>query len=250
MLDAMRSIPETLKNWSESRDLVYGVVASIAAFLVVIAVTTGSRPTDSLAVVAHGFGLSSLSEWLTETAPPFVAARAPGVHEVLLVATSLLFTFMIFVPLLRNLHADSNVFTESCLRLIGSPAAATVWVLLAVAAQHGDITPMLARWAQASFAILLSLIGGLFAAGILYLLAHRRESEVVRVLRWPAVVMWRACYGGLLAFLAVMFAAIALPLSFLGWFADLESDHSRKARAARAKERAAHGSRPTGASAT
>ncbi|MFV0452030.1 MAG: hypothetical protein ACK5LS_07275, partial [Propioniciclava sp.] len=79
-------------------------------------------------------------------------------------------------------HDDNQMFGYEPLRLLGSPAASTAWVLLLIAAQQGDITSTLQRWEHVAVSVAAWTIGGLLAAGVLGLIANRyRFGELVEV---------------------------------------------------------------------
>lgn len=143
-----------------------------------------------------------------------------------------------------------QMFGYEPLRLLGSPAASTTWVLLLVAAQQGDITSTLQRWEHAAVSVAAWTIGGLIAAGVLYLIITSRYAldELVNLVCWPvAVVAYRVGLGVCATVFAIVLAAVSLPLSVISWMSGLESDHSRKARYQIERERAERTPQPTGA---
>jgi hypothetical protein len=239
MFGAIKEIPETIKSWSENREQLYNVIASVAAALVVTAFLTGARPSESLAVVARGIGLSPVADWLTTTAPPFLAARVETVNDGFLVAALLLFAVMVVVPLLRGWRDDNDRFAYELLPLLGAPSAGTTWLLLLVAAQYGDIARPLHAWAEAASAVVGWTLGGLVVAGVLYLVAARYGwGGLARfLLRPPAVIAYRVFTGIGFAGFAVILAAVSIPLSIMSWFLGLESDRHRRIRAEIEQER-------------
>lgn len=232
MLGVIKEIPETIKSWNENREQVYTAVASVAAALVTVAFLTGARPSESLAVVAGGLGLSPVEEWLTSNAPPLLASRDEAVSDTVLVGVLLLLARMIVVPLLRGRREGNEMFAYELLPLIGAPSAATIWVLLMIAGQYGDIAAPMRNWASTASTVGFRTLVGLGVAGVLYLIAkrHGRDGLVRFLLLPPAMVVYRVFVGMGFAVFAVVFAAIALPLSVGAWFAGLESDRSRKIR--------------------
>lgn len=249
MLGAIKEIPEAIKSWSENREQLYNVVASVAAALVMTAFLTGMRPSESLAVVARGVGLTPVADWLLSSAPPFLAERVVIVNHIALVVAMLLFAVMVLVPLLRGRRDDNRMFAYEFLPLIGAPSAGTIWVLLLVAAQYGDIASPLQAWAETASNLGVWTLGGLVLGGILYLLAARHGwGDLARfLLRPPAVVAYRSFTGVGFACLAVVFAAISVPISIASWFSALESDRRRKIRAKIEEERLDREPVPTGA---
>lgn len=233
MLGVIKELPETIKNWRENREQAYNVVASIAAALVVTAFLTGSRPSDSIGAVARGLGLSHLADWFTSAAPPFMSSSLDAVNDTFLAAALLLFAGMVIVPLLRGRHDDNQTFSYELLSLVGAPSAATVWTLLMIAAQHGDISTPLHTWADRAWAAAAWTVGALVVVGALYLVAKRFGlGNLAGVLLWPSVVLvYRLFVGISIAALAVVFSAVSLPMSVGSWFTGMESDHRRKVRA-------------------
>ncbi|MFC0673841.1 hypothetical protein [Brachybacterium hainanense] len=249
MLGVIKAIPETIKNWRDNRDLLYQLVAGISAALVVTALVGGKRPSDSVAVVAHGLGITPVANWFSTNAPPVLAENSPTLQSIALSAVLLLVAGMVIVPLWRGRHAGNQMFGYEPLRLLGSPAASTTWVFLVIAAQQGDITSTLQRWEYTAVSVAAWTIGGLFGAGVLYLLANRCGfGELVKILFWPvAVVVYRVGFGACATIFAIALAAISLPLSIISWMSGLESDHSRNARYEMERKRAERAPQPTGA---
>ncbi|MEI3846586.1 MULTISPECIES: hypothetical protein [unclassified Microbacterium] len=249
MLGAIKAIPETIKNWRDNRGLLYQLVTGISAALVLTALVGGKRPSDALATVAHGLGVSPVANWFSTNAPPVLAESSPTVQSIALSVVLLLVAGMVIVPLWRTRHDDNQMFGYEPLRLLGSPAASTTWVLLLIAAQQGDITSTLQRWEHTAASVAAWTIGGLLGAGVLYLLANRYGfGELVKFLFWPvAVVVFRVGFGVCATIFAIALAAISLPLSIISWMSGLESDHSRKARYEIERERAERAPQPTGA---
>ena len=232
ILEAIKSIPEIIKNWRDNRDLLYQVMAGISAALVTVAVETGTRPSDSLAAVARSLGAEPIADWLGTNAPPVLAVSLPLVQSMALSAVLVLLAAMVFVPLWRSRHHDNQRFGYEPLRLLGSPAAATIWVLLLIAAQQGPLAPMLQRWEGVALSAVSWTIGGLLFAGLLYLVANRYGfGELVRLLFWPMTVMiYRVFFAAVAAVFAIVLAAISLPLSIVSWVGALEPDHERRRR--------------------
>ena len=230
MLSAIKEIPGTIKSWRDNRESIYNLVATIAAALVVAAVATGTRPSDALAAVARHIQLTPVAEWLTGLS--LANDPAPAVNGIMLTALLVLLAWMVVIPLVRSRHDDNQMFAYEPLRLVGAPAAATVWLLLFVAAQYGDIAAPLRSWAHTAFAAARWVLGGLAAAGVLYLLARRYGmDDLARLLLWPpAVVVYRVYVGICFTGVAVVVAAVGIPVGIISWFAGLESDRSRKIR--------------------
>lgn len=245
MWEALATVQETLAKWNENRQRLYSVVASLAAALVVVAVTTGDRPSDTVGAVARGFGLTSIADWFGPAAPPFLAQRAEWLRDAALVAVLLLLAHMVLTPLRRSRHEDNAIFVYRPVLLVGSPAADTIWLLLLVAAQHGDIARALPG-STTSVQVGSAWTAGVLVVGcIVFLLAA--QLRLTRLVKPVAALMYRICVGLAMAFLAITFAGVAFPLAVIGWMSNLESDHARKAQFDRDKERAERTPLPTGA---
>lgn len=150
MLGAIKAIPETIKNWRDNRDLLYQLVTALSAALVVTAIASARRPSDSLASVAHGLGATPVANWFGTNAPPVLAVSIPSVQSIALSAVLLLLAGMVAVPFWGGRH-DSQMFGYEPFRLIGSPAASTIWILLLIATQQGDIASTPAMGTHGAF---------------------------------------------------------------------------------------------------
>lgn len=249
MLGAIKAIPETIKNWRDNRDLLYQLATGISAAIVIAALAGGKRPSDSLATVAHWLGVTPVANWFSTNAPPALAESSSAVQTVALSAVLLLVVCMVLVPLWRGRHDDNQMFGYEPFRLLGSPAASTIWILLLVAAQQGDIPSALQRWEHTALSVAKWTFIGLLALGVLYLIANRYGfGEPVKLLLWPvAVVVYRVGFGLCATIFAIALAAVSLPLSIISWMSALESDPSRKARYEMERERAERAPQPIGA---
>ena len=248
MFAAFQGFPDAIKKWRDNRDLLYQVVTALSAALVVAAVATGERPSSVVATVAHAMGASAVADWLRTSAPSILDANAAA-KVVALSAVLVLLLWMVIVPLVRSRHDDRWTFGYEQLRLLGSPAAATIWILLVVAAQQGGIAPVLQRWTDATLQVATWTIVALLAGGVVFLLARRSGLEELArmLLRPPAVLFYRITFGIFAALFAVILAAVSLPLSVFSWASSLEPDHTRKRRAGVESERAIQSEQPTGA---
>ena len=249
MLGAIKAIPEMIKNWRDNRDLLYQLVTGVSAAIVVTALVGGKRPSDSVAAVAHWLGVTPVANWFSTNAPPTLAESSPAVQTVALSAVLLLVVCMVIVPLWRGRHDDNQMFGYEPFRLLGSPAASTIWILLLVSAQQGDITPALQLWKHTAWSVAAWTITGLLVSGLLYLIANRYGfGELVKPLfSLVAVVAYRVGFGLCATISAIFLAAISLPLSIISWMSALESDHSRNTRHEMERERAERAPQPTGA---
>lgn len=137
-------------------------------------------------------------------------------HYYALLAALLLFIAMVVVPLWRTLLNNLEFGTEQ-LRLFLSPAASTVWFLLLVAAQQGDLGPTLQHWETMTLRAAFWTIGGLLIMGLLYLTASHYLFR--GLLKWlalpPAVLALQIGIGIIAAIGAILFAGASLPLSII-----------------------------------
>jgi hypothetical protein len=231
MLGAIKAIPETIKNWRDNRDLLYQLVTALSAALVVTAIASARRPSDSLASVAHGLGATPVANWFGTNAPPVLAVSIPSVQSIALSAVLLLLAGMVAVPFWGGRH-DSQMFGYEPFRLIGSPAASTIWILLLIATQQGDIASTLQRWEHTALSVGAWTIGGLLATGVLCLIVNRSGfGELLKLLFGSvAVFVYRIGLRVCAALFAIALAAISLPLSIISWMSAPESDHARNLR--------------------
>ncbi len=250
MFGVIKAVPEAIKTWTENREQLYNLTGCAAAALVVVSLMNGNRPLESIAAIARGFGLSPIADWLTVSAPPIVASRVDAVNAVAVFLVMLLLIGMVVIPVWRGRRDDDALFGYEMLPLIGSPAAASVWVLLAVAAQHGQLGPVLLRWGSAGVQVGMWTLIGFALVGGLYLIASRYGfGDLIGLVLLPlGMVAYRLLCGILFAFFAVFLAAVALPFAVFGWMSGLEGDHSRRIRADIARERSERERQPSGAS--
>lgn len=216
IIGALQSIPKTIRAWQDNRESLLHLATGVSAALVVVAITADQKPSDSLAAVAHGVGATPVAKWLGPDAPPALAAGSPTVHYYALLAALLLFIAMVVVPLWRTLLNNLEFGTEQ-LRLFLSPAASTVWFLLLVAAQQGDLGPTLQHWETMTLRAAFWTIGGLLIMGLLYLTASHYLFR--GLLKWlalpPAVLALQIGIGIIAAIGAILFAGASLPLSII-----------------------------------
>lgn len=249
MLGAIRAISETVKDWRDHRDVLYRLVATVSAALVVSAMADGQKPSNAVATLAHGLGMTSVADWFGAKSPPLLASSSPAVNSIALSAVLLLLAGMVGLPLWRSRDAGDHMVAYESLQLLGSPAASTVWVLVMAAAQHGDVTVRLRGWLSTALSVGAWSMSGLLIAGGLYLIAARRGyGELAMVpLQRAAFWLFRIYLGVVAALCAIALAPIVLPLSVLGWMSAVESDHTRERHREAASARVRRRPRPTGA---
>lgn len=246
MLIEARLLPEMIKSWRDNRAPLYSFIATVAGALVVANVATGLRPVESLALATRGFGLVSITEWLTR--PALAAVQSSGLSKLLLTLAGFLFIMMILVPLIQGIRGYEDLYTDRFVRLVGSPSACTVWVLLAVAAQLGDIIQPLLRWGRPALMSAIG-IGGVFViARTIFVVASCFSSEdhARETLRVPIDLIGRLFSGLGMALFAVLFAAGGVPFSIAAWSISMQSDRSREVEASLAVEQWER-RKPTGA---
>lgn len=228
MWEAIKTVPGAIGSWRENRAVLYQVVASIAAVLVITSVAGGPRPSDSLAATFHALGWPAVGSWFGADAPMFLAEAFPVLQSSALFGALALLARMVFVPLWRGRHEDNLSFAEEPFRLLGSPAAASVWVLLLVAAQQGDIAPVLLGWRDTAVTVAFWAAGLLAAVGAACLLLFRRGLRELSALvaRSVLALASRAAFGLVVTAFAVGLAAMELPLLIIFWMARLRPDRS------------------------
>src|SRR5690625_2721744 len=119
MLIEARLLPEMIKSWRDNRAPLYSFIATVAGALVVANVATGLRPVESLAVATRGFGLVSITEWLTR--PALAAVQSSGLSKLLLTLAGFLFIMMILVPLIQGIRGYEDLYTDRFVRLVALP---------------------------------------------------------------------------------------------------------------------------------
>lgn len=249
MLDFFKSIPGTVKSWREDRDYLLPIVAGLSATLVVISALTKQRPSDLLSTAAQSFGITPIADWFDEDAPPILAAADPIMQKGLLWTALCLFAWMTFVPLVQGMKLPWELFGYVPLRLLDAPVASTIWILLLIAAQQGDITDTLVEWGAVALDAVPWALGMLVVGVIIYFVGSRYSLGwlVITPLAWGWSLGRRVAWCLVCAVIAVIGAAVSLPLSLLGWMCALETQHARNVRA---KVEAERDVKPSGAIST
>lgn len=228
MIGTLQNIPKTIGAWLDNRESLLHLATGVSAALVVVAVITDQKPSDSLAAVAHGVGATPIANWLGPDAPPVLATSNPTVHYYALLSTPLLFVAMVVVPLWRTLLNNLKFGTEQ-LRLFLAPAASTVWFLLLVAAQQGDLGPTLQHWETTTLRAGLWTVGGLLIVGLLYLTAsHYLFRGLLKLLVLPPAVLALQIGIGIGAAVgAILFSGASLPLSIISRMSAMQPSQTR-----------------------
>lgn len=231
MWELIKSGPDILKSWREHGTELYRFLAGFAAILVVTACFTGLRPSDVLVEFARFLGLAPVAQWVTEDAPPFVTTSSPAVRMVALVAVSLVVISTFVVPVLRLDGWGPRDLRWQMNSVLGSRSTSTVWVLLLVAKQQGEIGSFLDGWCQVSGTVSLTLVGigmvGLLVTAIAE--ACHRERVVAFLMDHPWTFYSRTCAGFFATHCAVLIAAIWPVASLAGWFGAVTNDRYRRA---------------------
>lgn len=222
---SVTGVAEAIRSWRENGDQLYQLAGSATALLVVTAIACGRRPTEVLASIAGSVGAEHVARWLTTDAIPVLATTNPGVSSVVMTMVVLVSVIMVFTPLWRDHRTGLREFDHP-VRLIGSRSACTVWGLLLVAAQAGDIRSVLAGWVEVLWNVGVWTAGIVLAGAVLHevsdrwwvgTLARPLLSGLGSVLRWVTV-------GVAAAFTAIVFVALSLPLAIVRWLIALEPE--------------------------
>lgn len=230
MFNPLKEIPEGIKNWKENRDQLYYLLACVSAILVVAQYLAGARPSDSLSWAAQGIGADPIAKWLGPSAPPAIAASNTALADFLMSAVIVILVGMVVFPFFRTFGKDMDDFFYEVLKVAEAPATATIWVLLAVAAQYGSITPRLAQWVELGSAIVTWVLFSLVLVGAIYVLAliFDREPLARYFIAKPLNYAFRVALGSMVTIIAVLVAAVSVPLSIIFWMIGLTSDRHRK----------------------
>lgn len=231
-MNVVSAITSLAKDWPERRGPVLSSAAGIAAALVVVAFVDGPRPLQSLAVVTDGLGIAPVSRWLDAVAPEAsTTAGSTAARIAILLALGVLAVAVLRV-LWSERSAMPELFDVGCRRLIEAPAAATFWLLLAVAVQSGDTTQVGAILKFAGALVVAVIIAGLALSLALPIVALRYEDRDAAASRFLTSADWshRVALGVSMIALAVVWSSIWLPVAILSWMSAAESDKSRAAR--------------------
>lgn len=193
------------------------------------------RPSEVLAVTMHALGASKTGGWLESSLPPLVGEAHSEVGRTLVLLAACVVAVMLIKPFLNASEDDWPVYLQAQ-GLVGSRAAATVWVLLMFAAQ---VAPM--AWVSQiqRLAMLISVIA--LVLGLAYAAARsfRRSSRHDEDHSWLVNVGLVVMMTGF----ALVLAIIGPALSLAFWFFATESDTFSKIKLKSIQDRP----RPTGA---
>ena len=231
MFNPLKEISESIKGWNEHREQLYFLLTCLSAVLVVTKCATGRRPSDTLAFAAHGIGIDPVAKWLGASAPPAIAAENSIVADASLSAIPIAMTLLVFVPLIQTFGGKFEEFAQKAFDTSTGRTAATIWILLGIAAQYGDIGSALEHWLEKLSAIANWTFLALVFVGVIYVIAmiidRLRLANFLFVT--PLNYAARIAVGFLISLAATLFAAVSVPLSIIFWAFGSSSNRRLKA---------------------
>ena len=224
MLDAVKALPEILKNWKTIKDIMFQWVACAAALITVASWIRDQRPSEVIAEVLRLVGVRSASDSFLSGLPPVLASPNPGAQHIVEVLVALLLIFMVSGPLYNAQRDDWDVDLQAQ-ALLGAPAPGTFWLLLMVAGQFGPLD-----WVLSLTRFIAGVVLAVAILGMLIYSACRRRGVDGLDSRANSCIN-RALYcAGIILFLSVLgiaLAAIAPVAGVISWLASTESDAYR-----------------------
>ena len=243
MLDAVKALPEVLKNWKTNKDIMFQWVACAAALITVASWIRDQRPSEVIAEVLRLVGVRSASDSFLSGLPPVLASPNPGAQHIVEALVALVLIFMVSGPLYNAWRDDWNVDLQ-VQALLGARAPGTFWLLLMVAGQFGP-----PDWVLSSTRCIAYAVSVVAILGMLIYSACRRRGVDGLDSRANSCIN-RALYcAGIILFLSVLgiaLAAIAPVAGVISWLASTESDAYRDMKLRNARERFER-RKPTGA---
>ena len=223
MLDAVKALPEILKNWKTIKDIMFQWVACAAALITVASWIRDQRPSEVIAEVLRLVGVRSASDSFLSGLPPVLASPNPGAQHIVEVLVALLLIFMVSGPLYNAQRDDWDVDLQAQ-ALLGAPAPGTFWLLLMVAGQFGPLD-----WVLSSTRFIAYAVSVVAILGMLIYLACRRGGDGLdsRASAKIKLVSYRASAMLLMSVLGIAIAAIGPVARVISWLASTESDAYR-----------------------
>lgn len=249
MWGAIKNIPEAIRGWKDSRSLLYSLVAGACAGLVAATWDGGRRPSDVIAWIARGIGAAPIARWFGTDAPPMLEAQNPGVQIVALGAVLILLFIMVITPVLRDVREGGTRDAPRALLLLGSPSASTVWVLLLIATQQGEIAPVIRAGVLRGSAVGVAVVVILtvVASAAHHLDRKGDDGRIAGHLMRAVGFSVRIVFSAGMAAFAILFAAVSTALMIVRWTCALQSDHSRAVSDEIEQARGERRTQPTGA---
>jgi len=223
MLDAVKALPEVLKNWKTNKDIMFQWVACAAALITVASWIRDQRPSEVIAEVLRLVGVRSASDSFLSGLPPVLASPNPGAQHIVEALVALVLIFMVFGPLYNAWRDDWDADLQAR-ALLGAPAPGTFWLLLMVAGQFGP-----PDWVLSSTRCIAYAVSVVAILGMLIYLACRRGGDGLdsRASAKIKLVSYRASAMLLMSVLGIAIAAIGPVARVISWLASTESDAYR-----------------------
>ena len=224
MLDAVKALPEVVKNWKTNKDMMFQWVACAAALITVASWIRDQRPSEVIAEVLRLVGVRSASDSFLSGLPPVLASPNPGAQHIVEVLVALLLIFMVSGPLYNAQRDDWDVDLQAQ-ALLGAPAPGTFWLLLMVAGQFGPLDWVLSSTRFIAYAVSVVAILGM----LIYLACRRGGGDGLdsRASAKIKLISHRASAMLLMSVLGIALAAIAPVAGVISWLASTESDAYR-----------------------
>ena len=223
MLDAVKALPEVVKNWKTNKDMMFQWVACAAALITVASWIRDQRPSEVIAEVLRLVGVRSASDSFLSGLPPVLASPNPGAQHIVEALVALVLIFMVFGPLYNAWRDDWDADLQAR-ALLGAPAPGTFWLLLMVAGQFGP-----PDWVLSSTRCIAYAVSVVAILGMLIYLACRRGGDGLdsRASAKIKLVSYRASAMLLMSVLGIAIAAIGPVARVISWLASTESDAYR-----------------------
>ena len=224
MLDAVKALPEVLKNWKTNKDIMFQWVACAAALITVASWIRDQRPSEVIAEVLRLVGVRSASDSFLSGLPPVLASPNPGAQHIVEALVALVLIFMVFGPLYNAWRDDWDADLQAR-ALLGAPAPGTFWLLLMVAGQFGPPDWVLSSTRCIAYAVSVVAILGM----LIYLACRRGGGDGLdsRASAKIKLISHRASAMLLMSVLGIALAAIAPVAGVISWLASTESDAYR-----------------------
>ena len=224
MLDAVKALPEVVKNWKTNKDMMFQWVACAAALITVASWIRDQRPSEVIAEVLRLVGVRSASDSFLSGLPPVLARLNLDAQHIVEILAALLLIVMLSGPLYNAWRDDWNVDLQ-VQALLGARAPGTFWLLLMVAGQFGPLD-----WVLSLTRFIAGVVLAVAILGMLIYSACRRRGVDGLDSRANSCIN-RALYcAGIILFLSVLgiaLAAIAPVAGVISWLASTESDAYR-----------------------
>ena len=228
MLDAVKALPEVLKNWKTNKDIMFQWVACAAALITVASWIRDQRPSEVIAEVLRLVGARSASDFFLSGLPPVLARLNLDAQHIVEILAALLLIVMLSGPLYNAWRDDWNVDLQ-VQALLGARAPGTFWLLLMVAGQFGPLDWVLSLTRYIEGAVIVVVIIAMIVQGLIYLLRRRIGNYYLfaRTSSWINWALYRAGVILLMSVLSIAVAAIGPVARVISWLASTESDAYR-----------------------